>query len=1017
MAAVDTRFLDSLLCHFTFSILHSTFPLVPSFSSELQRLNPDQRLAVDTVEGPVMVVAGPGTGKTQVLAMRVANILRKTHAKPGNILCLTFSTSGAQQMRERLRELIGADAYGVTVSTIHGFCNDIIQSHPLVFDSWSMLEQISDVERYRTVKKVIDSLLPDLVLVNKKHPYLRIKDILGRMSTLKREGVTDGDRLKEVAEAYEEVLSGKSKEGTKANEQNLLRARKFKEFVEVFLRYQDELKSTGRYDYDDMILTVIDALKEHDWLLASLQERFQYLLVDEFQDTNGAQYALMDLLTLARTPEDKPNFFVVGDDDQAIYRFQGANLQNILKFHTRFPTAAVVVLKTSYRCTQPILDAAGSLITKNTERLVGRIEGLTKDLIAGRKGKAASPGLIFSPSDTTEPWLIADLIEDRLKQKTLPNEIAILTQTNAELRPIYDVLRARNLPVQLTGKLDLLTHPLVSQAIIILRAICHPKDNGLLAAALGCECFGCHPADLGRIFGSRPRDGSLLDHVLGFNLPGAEDPVALHERETFLHARDVLLELNQKRLSRSIVETLEHVIKDSGILLPDTYHLTPSQSEEKQPAIDPLDFAAVQEFFDRIKYRAYEQPSFTADTFDDDLSYYLEPEYGDLRLTYELPHLTDAGVQLMTAHKSKGLEFDVVIIPNFREKQWDHRRNPSVLSMPEDLLFGWEKEKKDYEKEQDERRVAYVAMTRARHELIFTCPRQLTMGEQNKAVSPSAFFAEAGTLPETEKELKNPEEAATLRFTPVRDIDEEFKTFLRHRLKDYSLSVTALNHFLDGPDGPQKFLHLDLLQTPQSKESSLVYGNAVHDALRKWSLALQKGQRMEQAGFMTAFETYLNEREVLTEPEKKRLIKLGQESLPRYFAARLQDATPMISHVEHPISTRLKDIPIKGKLDRIDLVAQDSGRIMIIDYKTGRPRTDAEIRKEGYFRQLVFYALLLENGMPFFEPVSYTLDFVGEGSEHPVERTFQITEADKDELRKTIEAVWAKVMALDFTPL
>ena len=996
------------LVHYPLSIINYSFSM-HTFPDELKRLNPDQRLAVETVEGPVMVVAGPGTGKTQVLAMRVANILKKTHARPSNVLCLTFSTSGAQSMRERLRALIGSDAYGVGVSTIHGFCNDLIQSNPLVFDAWSTLEQVSDVERYRMVKKIIDSLLPDLVLVNKKHPYLRIKDIIGRMSQLKREGITDPKRLEQIADEYEGMLSTKSREGTKAHEQNLLRARKFREFIKVFLGYQEMLRATGRYDYDDMILTVIEALKEHDWLLASLQERYQYLLVDEFQDTNGAQYQLLELLTLARTPEDKPNFFVVGDDDQAIYRFQGANLTNILKFHKRFPSAAIVVLRTSYRCTQSILDAASSLIGKNTERLVGRIEGLTKDLEASGKRKGVAPSLLFSPSDMTEAWLIADLIEERLQKKVPPEQIAILLQTNAELRPIYDVLRARNIPVQLTGKLDLLTHPLVSQVIAILRAVAHPHDNGLMAAALGCTCFGCHPADLGRVFETRPHGESLLAHTLHFGVSGAVDPVTLYDAPTFLRTRDTLLDLHQKLKSRSIVETLEHIIKDSGILSP---ALTPNPNPN--PSLDPLDFAAVQEFFDRIKYRAYEQPSFTIETFDDDLTYYLEPEYGDLRLTYELPHLTDKGVQLMTAHKSKGLEFDVVILASFREKQWDHRRNPSSLSLPEDLLFGWEKAQKEYEREQDERRVAYVAMTRARNELIFTCPKALTTGDQNKSVSPSAFFAEAGDLPEEEKELKNPEEASTLRFVPVRNLDEEFKTFLRHRLKDFSLSVTALNHFLNDP---KIFLESDLLMTPQSKQSSLVYGNAVHDALRKWGLKMQQGKPPSQGEFIDSFERYLNEREVLTESERKRLIKLGEESLPRYFAERLEEAHPMIAFVEHPISTHLRDIPIKGKIDRIDLLAKDSGRVRVIDFKTGRPQTESEIRRDGYFRQLVFYSLLLRQGMPLYEPVEFTLDFVGEGSEHPVERTFQITDADKDDLKKIIETVWGKIVALDFTPI
>ncbi|HRH94012.1 MAG TPA: UvrD-helicase domain-containing protein, partial [Candidatus Peribacteria bacterium] len=245
-----------------------------SFDVEYARLNEDQKRAVDTVEGPVMVVAGPGTGKTQTVAMRVANILRKTQAKPGNVLCLTFSNSGATAMRERLRKLIGPDAYGVHVNTIHGFCNEIILQNPQVFEQWSALEQISDVERYRAVRRIIDEMMPDLELVNKKDPHRGISDILSRMSLFKREGKADPAELLRIADENEAALSVASRAGTKAHENNLRKARKFRDLVRVFIRYQEVLKETQRYDYDDMILGVIRALTEEDWLLASQQERY-----------------------------------------------------------------------------------------------------------------------------------------------------------------------------------------------------------------------------------------------------------------------------------------------------------------------------------------------------------------------------------------------------------------------------------------------------------------------------------------------------------------------------------------------------------------------------------------------------------------------------------------------------------------------------------------------------------------------------------------------------------------------
>jgi DNA helicase-2/ATP-dependent DNA helicase PcrA len=980
-----------------------------SFSSELERLNPDQRRAVDTIEGPVMVVAGPGTGKTQTLGMRVANILKRTQVRPGNILCLTFSNSGATAMRERLRKLIGPDAYGVAVHTIHGFCNECILQHPTVFERWSALEQISDVERYRLVRSIIDELLPNLELVNKKDPHRGIADILSRISLLKREGKTDEQELKRIADENESVLASASREGTKAHENNLRKARKFRELVEVYLRYQKQLEATGRYDYDDMILNVLAALREHDWLLASLQERYLYILVDEFQDTNGSQYALIDLLTQPRTPEDHPNLFVVGDDDQAIYRFQGANLTNILSFHRRFPKAPVIVLKTSYRCPQPVLDAAAALIQHNTERLVGRIPDLDKTLVSAVKKKSPSPALLLSPSDMTEPWLLADMIEERIGEGIAPQEIAVLTQTNAELRPIYDVLTARGIPVQMTGRVDLLLHPLVQQAIAILKAVHKPGDSGLLGAAMACECFGCHPADLGRVFDARREakgESTLVDVLLSIGEKAKKDDVlALADRKSLLHARDVLLDLHNKLGSRTVVETVEKALKQSGLLQVATV---------EGKAVDPLDYAALQEFFDRVKYRCYESPAFSFRQFMDDLEMYGDPDYGDLRLTYDLPHLTDAGIQLMTAHRSKGLEFHTVFLTNFRDRHWNNRMGHHGISIPEDLLFGWEKEQKSFEKGQDERRVAFVAMTRAKHELVFTCPKQLTSGDRNKAVSPSAFFAEAGELPEQEKELKKPDEAISLLLKPPRHIDKEFQAFLRHRLKDYALSVTALNHFLEDP---QMFLERDLLQVPQSKQASLVYGNAVHDALKQWALATKEGRGLGDTEFVAAFHRYLSEREVLTDAEHARLKALGDEALPRYYQQRLAGPPPCIGFVEYAVSTHLGDVPIKGKIDRIDLEHPASANAIVLDFKTGRPKTESQILEGDYFRQLVFYGLLLEHGMPMLTPSTFALDFIGEGAEHPVLRPFTVSEAQKKELAAVVAAVWAKIQALDFTPL
>lgn len=982
--------------------IKTRFASSENFEKELAKLNPAQKQAVETTEGPVMVIAGPGTGKTQTVSMRVANILRKTQMRPGNILCLTFSVSGATAMRDRLRELIGPDAYGVNVRTIHGFCADIIGEHPVLFDEWSANQQITDVERYREVNKIIDQLLPDLALVNPKGPYTRTREILDRMSQVKREGKSQAE-LRKAVEEYETVMEGKSKPGTKIHARNLMSARKFREFAEIFVRYQKMLADTGRYDYDDMILYVIDALQREEWLLLSLQERYQYILVDEFQDTNGAQYTLIELLTTYENTPQEPNLFVVGDDDQAIYRFQGANLQNILSFRTRFPKAAVITLTDNYRSTQSILDAAGRLIKHNTERLVGRTDGLTKELSAKKKGQGSDPVLLRPPSDVAEPWLVADLIQERLDAGIPPAEIAVIVQTNGEMRAFYEILRGRKIPIRMTGKADLLAHPLVLQAIAILRAIERPQSNARLADALSSHCFDCHPADLGRLYQlCRQKKVLLFDMILSLDTPQSlAAEITLTNVGAVLTARDLLLDLHHRIATRTVIETLERILHDARLI-------------PKGKDIDPLDLAALQAFFERVRQRMIEQPAFTFQQLLHDLEFYCNPDYSQLRMTYDLPHLVTDGVELMTAHQSKGKEFDIVILANFREGHWDKRRNPASLSIPEDILFGWEKEQKQFEKHQDERRVAYVAMTRARKELILSCPKELTAGERAKSVSPSAFFAEAGPLPEHDAALNDPTTASTLLLPSTRDMDSEFKAFLREKLETFSLSVSGINRFLDDPT---EFLRVDLLQVPQLTEYALAYGNAVHWALRQWGLRTQKGVPMGGNEFVGEFQNFLLEREFLTDGELKRLLHLGEQSLPRYFETRLRASAPLIEGVEKSLSARLGDIPIKGKIDRLDRDHPESAHGLVIDYKTGRPKTESEIRGSDYYRQLQFYALLLELSYPSLQPRAYVLEFVGEREELPIARSFQISDAEKEEMKKLIKDVWAKITALDFTPL
>ncbi|SFV31287.1 ATP-dependent helicase [Thermoflavifilum thermophilum] len=369
-----------------------------AYQQAYQRLNARQKEAVDHIYGPLMVIAGPGTGKTQLLAVRIGRILETTDFGPENILCLTFTNAGVDAMRKRLESFIGKDARKIGIYTFHAFCNEVIQDHPEYFNmvEW---QPISELEKYEWMEEIISRLASDHPLYRGKgDQFVDVDSLISLNRIMKQEGWTKDMVQKEIDDYLEEIKSGKVdefvyKRDTRNGKKGDLKWDKIGELEERFTRtkaaldvieqYNKLLKEKKRYDYEDMINWVIDLFQNHQGLLSDYWERYQFILVDEYQDTNGAQNELLKLLT----DYDQPNVMVVGDDDQAIYRFQGASIGNMKSFADRFSGSGlkVVVLEENYRSTQDILDVANQLIANNQNRLVQYLQErfqLSKQLFA-----------------------------------------------------------------------------------------------------------------------------------------------------------------------------------------------------------------------------------------------------------------------------------------------------------------------------------------------------------------------------------------------------------------------------------------------------------------------------------------------------------------------------------------------------------------------------------------------------------------------------------------------------------
>ena len=361
-----------------------------AFEKAYALLNESQRKAVDAIDGPVMAIAGPGTGKTQLLALRVCKILLETDMSPFNILCLTFTDAGATAMRNRLMQFLGPDAYNVSIHTYHSFCNSVIRENAREFSDLRELQNTSDLETLDIITKLIDQMPLDHPLArNKGEQYYDWKNFKSFFSSMKQENWTV-EQIEASIEEYKELLLSdpeyQYKRATKGNPvgspkmdtiNGILKKYESLPHAAILLdKYNQLLAEVNRIDFNDSILWVIRKFKENQDLLYQYQERFQYILADEYQDTNGTQNELLFLLS---NYDEKPNLFIVGDDDQAIYRFQGANMSNILDFKTKY-NPIEIVLNQNYRSNQPILDSAMQLIDFNVERLSFKFPHLTKQL-------------------------------------------------------------------------------------------------------------------------------------------------------------------------------------------------------------------------------------------------------------------------------------------------------------------------------------------------------------------------------------------------------------------------------------------------------------------------------------------------------------------------------------------------------------------------------------------------------------------------------------------------------------
>ncbi len=964
------------------------------FKSEYQKLNPAQKQAVDTTDGPVMVVAGAGTGKTQTIALRIANILDKTDTPPSSILCLTFTDNAAFNMRKRLIEIIGPTAYSVQIHTFHSFCNMVISTNPDLFPQTN-LRSIEEIDKIEIIGEIIDKLPHTSPLKPTGEPLYYLSSCISSIQTLKREGFSPKSLLNllnqqqifidnlsplynqlknlrssksfetEFLTIFQKILEnphtptsfktlfsgkyrlfqdgfyavGKAKNPAINFKNDLLSvfdqiknnlAKQF-ELQKVYKSYQRQLKRLSLYDFDDMINFVTSKFSKNPEFLKQYQEQILYILVDEFQDSNNSQIKLLDQLSAYF---DNPNLFVVGDDDQSIFRFQGASVENIINFSKKY-SPKVFVLVNNYRSHQLILDSARQVISQNQLQLVKHIKNIDKNLVSKVDFDADPINLYLAQTPTHQAVLVVDKIKDLIASGVLPQNIAILYRQHQDADLTEKLLLNSQIKFS-RHKQNSLNENSINYFIRILKAVANPSDNFAFFSFLCLPFLKISSSVLLKInYKTKKLKIGLLDYLHSSHLKSRKI------KKYLSILADCFTQVENMPLDRLFV-----YIADQFSYLSYLNSLTNN-------------YLSISQFYNLFAYlKSYQQthPKASLDDFTKRLDLLLT---NNLSIPQTFVPSDDSAINLMTVHSAKGLEFEHVFIINCIDGLWGNSRARYSLSLP----LGIVSNNLDNDPNEEDRRLFYVALTRAKKQIYLFYPQTKDNG---KNISPCQFIFEIDSKnidSNTEVRPVSSSDLVNLLTLPTNYfLTDQNQDLIENYLKtSYKFNITHLNSYLACP---YCFFYKTILKIPSVKSNKASLGTAIHTTLSY----LHQNPKSTLKKLSQVLEFSLKQ-ENLIEKDHTEMFALGLDILKKY----LVDHPHLfgIYKLEQNFSEHklfFEGIPITGKIDKIEVLKTNThGKkdIIVTDFKTGKFNytkiaTKFDHTGGDYFRQILFYKLLIE---------------------------------------------------------
>jgi len=943
------------------------------------RLNENQKKAVEYNKGDLLIIAGAGTGKTAVITQRIINIIKKDLAKPSEILALTFTEKASEEMKERVDVEMEYGYDEPWISTFHSFCDRVLREDGYHIGLDSNYSLMSGAQSYIFLRRFLYDL-PLNTLKPRGNPTKFLNDLIKHFSRLQDEDVSDGEYIK-----YAKALPNKTPE-EKANYE------KFKELSKTYQKYSQLKIENSKIDFGDLIILTLRLFRERADVLEKYRKQFKYILVDEFQDTNYTQNVLINILKDGK----RHKLTVVGDDDQAIYKFRGAAISNILQFKEKYPEAMEIVLTDNYRSRQEILDASYTLIKNNNPNRLEETEKIDKKLVARGvfEPQEEVVSLIAAKDEYTETERVvneilklteygehtqggsgAQLFDEKGQSGFLDfskngrfkfSDIAILVRANSHAEPFIQELRNKGVPYKLGGARGLYFRPEIQNIVAFLRVLVDYSDEIAMYRLLSMNIWNLTVREYIEINRLVREDKitlfeeleKLWDVKIGEIDGKIEDinsPLVLKILDSSAIAGiSNLLEIIDNSLKRikdgrSMLEILYDFVKISGYL--DSF--LEEESGENLFAV-----SNIQKFFELVKKYEKDNPDSNIYEYVDYLNYSIEVGESPVVDQSELEDFN--GVNILTVHGSKGLEFPVVFMVNLVSQRFPSQNRSDAIPIPEELVketLG-ENFSESNSHLQEERRLFYVGATRAEDKLYLSAAKYYGDGKSSK--KPSIFLSEILDRNVGEDFVSLVKEGG-MKIASMNL--ETYESIVPKEVKLDTIKNFSYSQLHVYEDCPRKYEYSYVLRVPQKPNSTLSFGITIHNTLKELYVALKHSKESLEGVYapptVKDLLGYYEKNWVSTGYESTKQEQLrkeeGRKMLKKYFSKMYSEEQRPLK-LEESFSVHFGNSTFSGKIDRIDIVG-DKGEVCIVDYKTGKVKSDANIKKD---LQLPLYAVFAQ---------------------------------------------------------